>query len=171
MPRPSPPSCCPPRCRTARTGRRPRRCRRRARTGVRRPGPRRAGTSSGTSTAGGSGKHTPDDRSGPGDSEGSRDNLGTGELGKDRQRELDSRLKADLCEEYRKGRLDDDRRERLSRLADGLLRIPAYCASVLEGDSGGTTRRDSPLGGGGTLRAPSLTPAVPEGSAPLRAGR
>ncbi|AQT74060.1 hypothetical protein [Streptomyces sp. fd1-xmd] len=129
------------------------------------------GTSSGTSTAGGSGKHTPDDRSGPGDSEGSRDNLGTGELGKDRQRELDSRLKADLCEEYRKGRLDDDRRERLSRLADGLLRIPAYCASVLEGDSGGTTRRDSPLGGGGTLRAPSLTPAVPEGSAPLRAGR
>ncbi|MFF9050462.1 hypothetical protein ACF09Z_04785 [Streptomyces erythrochromogenes] len=128
-------------------------------------------TSAGTAETGGSGKHTPDDRSGPGDREGSRDNLGTGELGKDRQRELDRRLKADLCEEYRKGRLNDDRRERLSRLADGLLRIPAYCASVLDGDPDGTKRRDSPLGGGGTLRAPSLTPSVPQGSTPLRAVR
>ncbi|MFJ9939137.1 hypothetical protein [Streptomyces erythrochromogenes] len=132
-------------------------------------------TSAGTSTSGGSGKHAPDDHSGPGDREGSRDNLGTGELGKDRQREQERRLKADLCEEYRKGRLNDDRRERLSRLADGLLRIPAYCASVLDGDTDGTKRRDSPLGGGagggGTLRAPSLTPAVPQGSTPLRAVR
>ncbi|THA84818.1 hypothetical protein [Streptomyces sp. A0592] len=128
-------------------------------------------TSSGTSTSGGTGKHTPDDRSGPGDREGSRDNLGTGELGRDRQRELDGRLKADLCEEYRKGRLNDDRRERLSRLADGLLRIPAYCASVLERDADGTKRRDSPPAEGGTLRAPSLTPTVPQGSTPLRAVR
>ncbi|MER7736388.1 hypothetical protein ABTX80_36510 [Streptomyces erythrochromogenes] len=128
-------------------------------------------TSSGSSTSGGSGKHEPDDRTGPGDGEGSRDNLGTGELGKDRQRELDSRLKADLCEEYRKGRLNEDRRERLSRLADGLLRIPAYCASVLERDADGTKRRDSPLGGDGTLRAPSLTPAVPQGSTPLHTVR
>ncbi|MFE0581654.1 hypothetical protein [Streptomyces sp. NPDC058874] len=127
--------------------------------------------SAGTSAAGGSGKTAPDDRSGGGGQEGSRDTLGTGESGKDRQRELDSRLKTDLCEEYRGGRINDDRRERLSRLADGLLRIPAYCAAVLDGDSGGAKRRDSPPASGGTLRAPSLEPAVPEGSTALRAGR
>ncbi|MFG2337167.1 hypothetical protein [Streptomyces yangpuensis] len=123
----------------------------------------------GTSASGGAGQGPKDDQSGPGDREVSRDTLGTGELGRDRQREQESRLKVDLCEEYRKGRLSDDRRERLSRLADGLLRIPAYCASVLDADSGGTTRRDAPLGG--TLRAPTLSPAVPQGSTPLRAGR
>ncbi|WP_030764345.1 hypothetical protein [Streptomyces sp. NRRL F-2664] len=127
--------------------------------------------SAGASTTGGaSGKDLQDDRSGPGDRESGRDGLGAGELGRDRQREQDSRLKADLCQEYRKGRLDDDRRERLSRLADGLLRIPAYCAAVLDGESDDTGRRDAPLGGG-TLRAPSLSPAVPEGSTPLRVGR
>ncbi|MFJ3978490.1 hypothetical protein [Streptomyces sp. NPDC090021] len=122
-----------------------------------------------TSASGGSGRGPRDDQSGPGDREVSRDTLGTGELGKDRQREQESRLKVDLCEEYRKGRLSDDRRERLSRLADGLLRIPAYCASVLDTDSGGTTRRDAPLGG--TLRAPTLSPEGPQRSTPLRAGR
>ncbi len=127
-------------------------------------------TSTGTTTTGGgAGKGLQDDRSGQGDREGSRDTLGTGELGKDRQREQDSRLKADLCQEYRKGRLNEDRRERLTRLADGLLRIPAYCASVLDGESDGTKRRDAPLGGG-TLRAPSMSPAVPQGSTPLRVG-
>ncbi|MFJ6778179.1 hypothetical protein [Streptomyces yangpuensis] len=123
----------------------------------------------GSSASGGSGRGTGDDQSGPGDRQVSPDTLGTGELGKDRQREQESRLKVDLCEEYRKGRLNDDRRERLSRLADGLLRIPAYCASVLDGDSGGTKHRDSPLGG--TLRAPTLAPAVPQGSTPLRTAR
>ncbi|MEU4354706.1 hypothetical protein [Streptomyces virginiae] len=123
-----------------------------------------------TTTGGGAGKDGQDDRSGPGDREGSRDTLGAGELAKDRQREQDSRLKADLCQEYRKGRLNDDRRERLSRLADGLLRIPAYCATVLDGESDGTKRRDAPLEGG-TLRAPSMSPAVPQGSTPLRAVR
>lgn len=128
-------------------------------------------TSTGTTTAGGgAGKDTPDDRSGPGDREGSRDTLGTGELGRDRQSEQDSRLKADLCQEYRKGRLNDDRRERLTRLADGLLRIPAYCASVLDGESDGTKRRDAPTEGG-TLRAPSLSPVAPQDSTPLRVGR
>ncbi|WP_052757979.1 hypothetical protein [Streptomyces yangpuensis] len=123
----------------------------------------------GSSASGGSGRGGKDDQSGPGDREVSPDTLGTGELARDRQREQENRLKVDLCEEYRKGRLNDDRRERLSRLADGLLRIPAYCASVLDADSGGTTRRDAPLGG--TLRAPTLSPAVPQGSTPLRAGR
>ncbi|MFD5882548.1 hypothetical protein [Streptomyces yangpuensis] len=123
----------------------------------------------GSSASGGSGRGGKDDQSGPGDREASPDTLGTGELAKDRQREQENRLKVDLCQEYRKGRLNDDRRERLSRLADGLLRIPAYCASVLDGDSGGTGPRDAPLGG--TLRAPTLSPAVPQGSTPLRAGR
>ncbi|MFB7171565.1 hypothetical protein ACFCYM_12175 [Streptomyces sp. NPDC056254] len=123
--------------------------------------------SMGTTTIGGGwGGDVQDDRSGPGDREGGRDTLGTGELGKDRQREQDSRLKADLCREYRKGRLDDARRERLSRLADGLLRIPTYCASVLDGERDGTRRRDAPQGGT-TLRAPSISPAVPQDSAGL----
>ncbi|MFD6226778.1 hypothetical protein ACFWFZ_07835 [Streptomyces sp. NPDC060232] len=126
-------------------------------------------TSTGTTTIGGGwGGDMQDDRSGPGDREGSRDTLGTGELGRDRQREQDSRLKVDLCQEYRKGRLDDDRRERLSRLADGLLRIPAYCASVLDGERDGTRRRDAPQGGT-TLRAPSMSPAVPQDSTRLGA--
>ncbi|WP_030961076.1 hypothetical protein [Streptomyces sp. NRRL S-378] len=123
----------------------------------------------GSSASGGSGRGTRDDQSGPGDREVSPDTLGTGELGRERQREQERRLKVDLCEEYRKGRLNDDRRERLSRLADGLLRIPAFCASVLEGDADGTEHRDAPLGG--TLRAPTLSPAVPQGSTPLRAAR
>ncbi|MEJ8642788.1 hypothetical protein WKI68_18125 [Streptomyces sp. MS1.HAVA.3] len=75
-----------------------------------------------------------------------------------------------LCEGYRTGRLDDDRRERLSRLADGLTRIPDYCKSVLDGDSDGGTRGDSPLRDG-PLRATTLERVIPLGSATPGTGR
>lgn len=126
-----------------------------------------AGTSSGTSATGGSGKDAQGGQSGVGGKDGIQETFGTGDAAKEREREQ-NRLKAvDLCEEYRAGRLDGDRRERLARLANGITRIPDYCKTVLDGDSGGGRRSDSPLGDG-TLRAPTLAPAVPQGSSGLR---
>ncbi|MEV7444148.1 hypothetical protein AB0O22_23975 [Streptomyces sp. NPDC091204] len=132
-----------------------------------------ADASSGASGTGGAGKDTGSDQSAAGAAGGKdpdRDTFGNGDTGKDRERrERETLLKAlDLCQDYRSGRLDDDRRERLSRLADGLTRIPDYCKSVLDGDSGGK-RRDTPLGDG-TLKAPTLAPALPRGSTGLRTG-
>ncbi|WP_327415922.1 hypothetical protein [Streptomyces sp. NBC_01233] len=128
------------------------------------------GTGGDTSATGGSGKDTRGDLGGTGDKDPDRDTFGSGDTGKDRERrERENLIKAlDLCQDYRSGRLDDDRRERLSRLADGLTRIPDYCQSVLEPDSGGK-RSDTPLGEG-TLKAPTLAPAVPRGSTGLRTG-
>ncbi|MFJ6478694.1 hypothetical protein ACIQK6_00910 [Streptomyces sp. NPDC091682] len=106
-----------------------------------------------------------------GSKDGDRDTFGGGDTaGKDRDREGENRLKvADLCTEFKAGRLDETRRERLSRLANGLTRIPDYCKSVLDdGSSGG--KRSGTLEGG-TLRAPTLTPAIPRGSVDLRTGR
>ncbi|MFF0548094.1 hypothetical protein ACFYUL_03990 [Streptomyces sp. NPDC004311] len=129
------------------------------------------GATAGTSVTGGggAGKDSRDDQSTLGGQDGGRETPAAGgTAGKDRDRELDGRLKTDLCEDYRRNRLDEARRERLSRLADGLTRIPAYCASVL-GDTDGPKHRDSPLGG--TLRSSTLEPAVPMGSESLRSGR
>ncbi|MFE6834584.1 hypothetical protein ACFVFI_07025 [Streptomyces sp. NPDC057705] len=129
-------------------------------------------TSAGTSVTGGSGRDNRGDLSGAGgtgDKDRDRDTFGGGDTGKDRERrERENLIKAlDLCQDYRSGRLDDDRRERLSRLADGLTRIPDYCKS-LERDSGGK-RSDTPLGDG-VLKAPTLAPAAPRGSTGLRTG-
>ncbi|MDX3535516.1 hypothetical protein PV721_14305 [Streptomyces sp. MB09-01] len=126
--------------------------------------------SAGSSATGGSGKDTRGDLSGAGGTgDKDRDTFGNGDAGKDERRERENLIKAlDLCQDYRSGRLDDDRRERLSRLADGLTRIPDYCKSLLERDSGGK-RSDTPLGDG-TLKAPTLAPAAPRGSTGLRAG-
>ncbi|MFD9477097.1 MULTISPECIES: hypothetical protein [Streptomyces] len=134
-----------------------------------------AGTSPGSSATAGPGK----DRQGGtgatggiGGKDGDRDTFGGGDTGgRDRDRDGDNRLKvADLCTEFKAGRLDEARRERLSRLANGLTRIPDYCKSVLDdGGSGGGKRSDTQLGG--TLRAPTLTPAAPRGSTGLRTGR
>ncbi|MEU6312941.1 hypothetical protein [Streptomyces sp. NPDC047014] len=131
------------------------------------------GSTSGSTTTGGTGSAGKDSREEPstvGGQDGGRETPATGGGGnRDRQRELEGRLKTDLCEDYRKNRLDNDRRERLTRLADGVTRIPAYCASVLGGDTGGPKRRDSPLGG--TLRSATLEPAAPMGAPALRGGR
>ncbi|MFJ7270225.1 hypothetical protein ACIQV3_26920 [Streptomyces sp. NPDC099050] len=71
--------------------------------------------------------------------------------GSDRDRE--GRTGAvELCRDYRAGRLDDARREKLVRLAKGLLRVPRYCQVVLGLATGG--------GSGGE------TPGSPPGSAP-----
>ncbi|WP_327264100.1 hypothetical protein OG444_23910 [Streptomyces sp. NBC_01232] len=128
------------------------------------------GTSSGTAT-GGTGKDVQGGQSGTGGKDGDRDTLGGGDASEDRERNRETLIKAmDLCEAFKSGRLDDARRERLSRLANGLTRIPAYCKSLLDEEgSGGGKRSDAPLGG--TLRAPSLEPAVPQGSAGLRSDR
>ncbi|MGW0362130.1 hypothetical protein [Streptomyces sp. NPDC002990] len=102
--------------------------------------PSSGATSSGGLFKDGQGKTGSDSTGGEGDS--------------DREGERANRLQAAaLCQDYRAGRLDDDRRERLSRLARGLPRIPRYCESVLDGvdetgrDEGG--RGDSPDASGG----------------------
>ncbi|MGW7434838.1 hypothetical protein [Streptomyces sp. NPDC054849] len=133
------------------------------------PGPGAdAGTSAGTSSTGGSHKDGQDGLTGAGGKDGEGETFGSGDVGKEREQ---NRLKAvSLCEGYRTGRLDDDRRERLSRLADGLTRIPDYCKAVLDGNSDGGKRSDSPLRDG-PLRATTLERAVPQTSAAPDAGR
>ncbi|MFD9336377.1 hypothetical protein ACFWBF_18530 [Streptomyces sp. NPDC060028] len=103
--------------------------------------------------------------------------LDGGTAAKDRE----NRLRAvTLCQDFRAGRLNDERREKLTRLANGLTRIPRYCESLLAGAADGATRSDAPGApgadpgrtdqGGGVLRAPTLTPALPaDGSLLLRA--
>ncbi|MEV7560129.1 hypothetical protein [Streptomyces sp. NPDC089795] len=134
-----------------------------------------AGASAGSSATAGAGK---DVQGGTGATGGiggkdiDRDTFGGGTTGgKDRDRDGETRLKvADLCTEFKAGRLDEARRERLSRLANGLTRIPDYCKSVLDDGGAGGKRSDTQLGGG-TLRAPTLTPTLPRGSVDLRTGR
>ncbi|MFI1448437.1 hypothetical protein [Streptomyces virginiae] len=134
-----------------------------------------AGASSGSSATAGAGK---DVQGGTGATGGiggkdiDRDTFGGGTTGgKDRDRDGETLLKvADLCTEFKAGRLDEARRERLSRLANGLTRIPDYCKSVLDDGGAGGKRSDTQLGGG-TLRAPTLTPTLPRGSVDLRTGR
>ncbi|MFG2991507.1 hypothetical protein ACGFZK_19830 [Streptomyces sp. NPDC048257] len=126
-------------------------------------------TSAGTSAIGGSGgKDAQGGQSGK-DGDG-RDTFGSGgDKGKDRDRE--ELLKAvDLCEGFKKGQLDEERRQRLTRLANGLTRIPEYCKSLLDDDGSGGKRNDVPQRDG-TLRAPTLTPAVPRGSIGQHVGR
>ncbi|MEU6868604.1 hypothetical protein ABZ924_36155 [Streptomyces sp. NPDC046876] len=81
----------------------------------------------------------------------------------DKDKEI--RLKAvDLCEAYRSGHMTNDRRERLSKLAQGLARIPHYCEALLDGPSGtkgSTTVPRSSGNSGDVLKAPTLAPAVP----------
>ncbi|MFB6561270.1 hypothetical protein ACFCYH_20735 [Streptomyces sp. NPDC056400] len=136
-----------------------------------------AGTSSGSSATAGSGKDVQSGTGatgvtgGTGSKDDTRDTFGGGDTaGKDRDRDGENRLKvADLCTEFKAGRLDEARRERLSRLANGLTRIPDYCKSVLDDGGSGGKRSGSQLGG--TLRAPTLTPTIPRGSVDPRTGR
>ncbi|WP_327304986.1 hypothetical protein OG730_16595 [Streptomyces sp. NBC_01298] len=50
----------------------------------------------------------------------------------------------ELCRDFRAGRLDDARREKLVRLAKGLLRVPRYCQVVLGLATGGGSGGDKP---------------------------
>lgn len=131
-----------------------------------------AGTSSGATASGGAGKDAQDGRSGTGGRDVDRDTFGGGDTDKDGTDRRELLLKAaDLCEQFKSGRINDDRREWLSRQANGITRIPAYCKSLREDEgSGGGKRSDAPAVGG-TLRAPTLSPSLPQGSIGLHTGR
>ncbi|WP_327361848.1 MULTISPECIES: hypothetical protein [unclassified Streptomyces] len=78
-----------------------------------------------------------------------------------------SRLKAvDLCEAYRSGHMTSDRRERLSKLAQGLARIPHFCEALLDGPigSGAPTVPRTADDGSPVLKAPTFVPASPVAS-------
>lgn len=66
----------------------------------------------------------------------------------------------ELCRDYRSGKIDEAGRERLARLAKGLLRIPRYCQMVLDVATGGGSSGTAP---GSPSRSLQLVPA---GTAP-----
>ncbi|MFD3699953.1 hypothetical protein ACFWUZ_28175 [Streptomyces sp. NPDC058646] len=121
-----------------------------------------------------------DDRTATGTGEPEREGFTTD---KDRDGEREGRLRLDFCKDYRAGRITDDRRDRLARLAGGTARIPRFCESLLDGPRDGT-REDAPGGTGSSgsdgsggsgpkgavLRAPLLSPAQPGGRAGLLGG-
>ncbi|MFD9307594.1 hypothetical protein ACFWCB_33780 [Streptomyces sp. NPDC060048] len=66
-----------------------------------------------------------------------------------------------LCKEFRAGRLDNDGREKLVTLANGLLRVPRYCQVVLDGTPGGGTGKNSSVSTGGIPPMTTLEPSRP----------
>ncbi|MEV4196668.1 hypothetical protein AB0J65_35575, partial [Streptomyces toxytricini] len=85
------------------------------------------------------------------------------------ERERETRRKAvDLCQAYRSGQMNPDRRDRLSRLAQGIAKIPQYCETLLDGprDSGGgsTAPRES-AEPGAVVKTPRLGQAPADRSA------
>ncbi|MEU9232884.1 hypothetical protein [Streptomyces subrutilus] len=130
--------------------------------------------SSGTSAVGGTGAGPGPDGKDGNDGKGDREGDGTfrtdglpdgsgGETtSRDRDRDRENQRRAvELCHDYRAGHLNDDRRERLSRLAKGLSRIPYYCEALLDGvvhDDGRMNSPSAPADGGAIgrmLRDPS----------------
>ncbi|MET9603733.1 hypothetical protein ABZZ17_01565 [Streptomyces sp. NPDC006512] len=119
-----------------------------------------AGTGTSASTGSGSGSGV------NGAVDGGRDTVtdrtdkteGTGS-GKDRDRDRDKQVRAaDLCESYRAGRMNDDRRARLSKLAGALALIPRYCEAVLDGPRDGLPQSGSEGPGTDILKAPTPSP-------------
>ncbi|MEU2391088.1 hypothetical protein [Streptomyces sp. NPDC007369] len=127
------------------------------------------GPAAGTAPADGSGPG-PDSRfGGSADASSGRTSAGgTGSTGKEtlggatelQNQDKATRLRAvDLCEAYRSGSMNADRRDRLARLAKGLAQIPHYCEALLDGPSGsntGTAPRSSEV-----LKAPTPGRAAP----------
>lgn len=121
--------------------------------------PTAPGAGGGTGTGGGTATGPTANGSAPGKEANDRFVEG----GADKDRENRTRV-AEMCRDFRAGRLDNDRRDKLVRLAKGLLRIPHYCQSVLDGTTGGGTRGDAPALTGGDappMQAPTLSPAKP----------
>ncbi|MGR4883122.1 hypothetical protein ACIPUC_27455 [Streptomyces sp. LARHCF249] len=125
------------------------------------------GTSSGGSATGGAGTATKDGdtKDGTFRVDGTPDGSGDGSTTPDRDRDRENQRRAvDLCQDYRAGHLNDDRRERLSRLAKGLARIPYYCEALLDGVVHDDGRLNSPSApadsgtSGGIFRTPSTVP-------------
>lgn len=91
--------------------------------------------------------------------------------GSDRERDRESRTgAAELCRDYRSGKIDEARREKLVRLAKGLLRVPRYCQLVLDAATGGGSSGEapgSPPGSGSRSDSPSRSlQLAPAGTAP-----
>ncbi|MFI8265219.1 hypothetical protein [Streptomyces sp. NPDC085665] len=126
------------------------------------------GTVTGPDAASGGGAD-PDGRDGKGTQDG-KDALAGGTTSL-KDGDGQTRLKAvDLCEAYRSGEMNSDRRDKLSKLAKGLARIPHFCEELLDGPVRSTTPT-VPRGsdtGGDVLKAPTLAPASPGISAPAR---
>lgn len=124
--------------------------------------PTAPGAGGGTGTGGGSATGPTANGSTPG--KDTRDRFAEGGTdGADKDRESRTRV-AEMCRDFRAGRLDNDRRDKLVRLAKGLLRIPHYCQTILDGTTGGGMRGDAPALGSGDAppaQAPTLTPAKP----------
>ncbi|MEU7551279.1 hypothetical protein AB0B01_02765 [Streptomyces sp. NPDC044571] len=119
-----------------------------------------SGTGSGAGTGSGSGS-TPG--SAAGGSAGKDQSSGATDLLRDTDKE--SRLKAvDLCEAYRSGHMTADRRERLSKLAKGLARIPHYCEALLDDPAAPRSSGDGSI----VLKAPRVASptASPSPSSP-----
>ncbi|TDU76415.1 hypothetical protein [Streptomyces sp. KS 21] len=117
------------------------------------------GTGPGTSSGGGAG-------SGDAGGTGTRDGKDTSAGGTTSLKDADNqnRLKAvDLCEAYRSGHMTSDRRERLSKLAQGLARIPQFCEALLDGPigSGAPAVPRTADDGSPVLKAPTFVPASP----------
>ncbi|MFE9563431.1 hypothetical protein ACFYM0_20240 [Streptomyces sp. NPDC006487] len=69
----------------------------------------------------------------------------------------------ELCRDFRSGRLDEAGRERLARLAKGLLRVPRYCQVLLDMAPGGGSRGETPSS---PSRSLDLAPAGTASPAP-----
>lgn len=94
------------------------------------------------------------------------DSDGAGEGTADKNRDGDRA--AQLCRDHGANRLDEEGREKLARLAKGLLRIPRYCQGVLDVSTGGGSRGDAPDGSrpdgsspSDRMLSPKLVPALP----------
>ncbi|RSS83944.1 hypothetical protein EF918_01815 [Streptomyces sp. WAC06614] len=127
-----------------------------------------AGTTAGAHTPGGLGDEGTAGFTGGGGNEPSGD--GTARE-RDPNRERENRTRAlDLCKDYRSGRMDDDRRERLSKLARSTSGIARFCQTVMDGDDRTTGREGADgssdgSGGGkkgtgsGILQVPTPSPS------------
>ncbi|MEU9030202.1 hypothetical protein AB0D46_22290 [Streptomyces sp. NPDC048383] len=120
------------------------------------------GAGTGTSASTGSGANETEDagRELFTDRTGKPDPGAGGGAGKDRDRDKLARA-ADLCEDYRAGRMNDDRRSRLSKLAGALAKIPRYCESVLDGPRDGLPQGGWDGPGGEVLKVPAPATGVP----------
>ncbi|MFD3539509.1 hypothetical protein ACFWUQ_08410 [Streptomyces sp. NPDC058662] len=131
-----------------------------------------AGASQDPAATSGAGKGVQGGKGGKDERDGARNGLTDGTV-RERERDRESRLRARiLCEDYRAGHLNDDRRKRLSDLAGSRGEIAHFCESVLDGVS--HTRGDAPgtsAGPGGetgVLLAPTPSPGRLQDSGAVR---
>ncbi|MFG2618321.1 hypothetical protein ACGFXC_11920 [Streptomyces sp. NPDC048507] len=96
--------------------------------------------------------------------DGSRDKLtdklngGAAAGGRDHDKGSGQGKAADLCEAYRSGRMNDDRRERLSKLAGAPAKIARFCEALLDGARDGLPQSGTVDPGNAILKVPSAKP-------------